>query len=334
MRVKSLLSALAAILILSGCMLPREEELLPPDLLRPEEVKFITIEVETGSIQDILEDHVIASSSVLYEMTFNNRSGFLAELAVRTGEAVSAGDVLARLDTGSLEIDIERQKLEIEKIKVTQEEIRVFGGSRFERRRAELNLEMAELLLTQLENEFANSSIVAPVDGEVVFLNTFRIGEFVAGRSVVLTIADPSHLQFEYSGAQTGRIRYGMDVEVSVGANIIPATVTMTPATAPAEDRDRFRNTVIITAKNQDDIPGGIRIGSFHNFNIHIEEKSDVIIIPSGSISNFMGQSFVQILEAGMRMERDIDIGIVTRLYTEVLSGLEEGELLIVGVER
>jgi len=334
MRVTILLIVSIIIGLLSGCMLPREEELLPPDLLKPEEVEFRTIEVERGTIQDILEDYVVAGSSIHYDMTFHNRSGFLAELDVRTGQMVEAGDILARLDTDSLEIDIQRQQIMVEKLTLSLEEITRTSGSRFARRHAELDLEMAELLLTQLEDELEKSTIIAPVDGEIVFLSSYRIGEFVPGRSIILTIADPAHIQFEYSGNQVLRIRQGMEADIVVDSQSIKASVSMIPSNVPQEDRDRYRNTVIFTAKNPAGIPAGVRIGSRYSFSIFMEEKNDVIIIPSTATSNFLGQSFVQILEDGMRTERDIDIGIVTRTHVEVLAGLEEGEMLIVGIER
>jgi len=334
MRIFTIFIALAIIFGLSGCILPVEEELLPPDLLRPEEIRFITAEVERGSVQDILEDSVLAGSSIHYDLTFQNRSGFLAELEVRPGQEVAAGDVLAKLDTGSLEIDIQRQKIEIEKRELGLEEVRRFGGTRFARRYAELDLELAQLLLQQLEEELEKSTIVAPVDGEVVFLNTFRVGEFVPGRSVVMTIADPRFVQFEYTGIHSGRIKQGMEAQIMVGVKTIPAIVTMIPSNIPIEERDRFRNTVIFSAINPDDVPKGIRIGSRHNFSILIDEKHDVIVIPSSALSTFMGQNYVQVLDNGMRSERDLDIGIMARTHVEVLNGLTEGELLIIGIER
>jgi len=315
-------------------MLPREEDILPPDLLRPEEVRFLTTEVERGTIQDILEDSIITVSSVHYEMTFSNRSGFLAELDVRAGQSVKEGDLLARLDTGSLEIDIQRQVIEIERRTLALAEVRRTGGSAFYRRNAELDLELAELTLQQMEEELAKSSIVAPINGEVIFVNTFRIGEFVPGRSVVLTIADPSQVQFEYSGTQIGRIRYGMEAEIIINSQRIPAKVSLTPSSVPQEDRDRFRNIVIFTVNDQNDLPQDLSLGSRNQFSIFIEEKRDVIVIPVTAMSNFMGQFYVQVLDNGLRTERDLDIGITTRTHVEVISGLEEGELLIVGVER
>jgi len=193
---------------------------------------------------------------------------------------------------------------------------------------------MAELTLEQLEDELAKSTIVAPVDGEIVFMGGYKIGEFVPGRSIVLTVADPNQIQFEYSGSQIARIRHGMEVDITVGTKNIPARVSMTPVNAPAEDRDRFRNTVIFSVNDPDDLPNNLKRGSRHKFRIFIEEKHDTIILPAGILSNFMGQNFVQVLEDGMRIERDVMTGIVTSTQVEILTGLNEGDLVIVGIER
>ena len=335
MRIKILIVLLSLLITLSGCFLPIEEELLPPDLLKPEEVNFRTIEVERGTIQNILEDSAITHASVTYDLSFGNRSGYLMELNASPGRSVSEGDVLARLDTGSLEIDIVRQRIEVEKRTLTFEEVRRSGGTRYARRHAELDLELAQLTLAQMEEELEKTTIKAPIDGEIVHVNLdLRIGGFVPGRAAIVTIADPTWLHFEYTGTYVNRIRHGMDVELVIDSKIYPATVTMTPASAPAEERDRYRNTVIISANNMDDLPDDLKRGTRLRFSIFIEEKHDAIIIPAGVLSTFMGQSYVQILEDGMRIERDIITGITTVTYVEILNGLNEGDLLIVGIER
>ncbi|MCL2425799.1 MAG: efflux RND transporter periplasmic adaptor subunit [Oscillospiraceae bacterium] len=333
-RASIIIFILISALLLSGCMLPREDELLPPNLLQPEEVIFQTIEVERGTIQDILEDFVTTASSIHYDMTFHNRSGFLVELNVRPGQDVQEGDVLARLDTASLYIDIQLQQIEVERQQLLHEDVIRFGGTRLARRLSELDLERAELRLQQLEDEMEKSTIIAPVDGEVVFLNNIGIGEFVPGRTVLMTIADPEFIQFEYTGTQTGRIRQGMEAEIQIGTQRIPARVSMTPTNAPEEERDRMRNTIIFTADDPNDLPHDIRIGTRFNFSIFMDEREDVIVVPISAVTNFMGQSFVQILENGMRTERDLEIGITSRTHVEVITGLTEGELLIIGIER
>ena len=334
MKVTAILVLFSLLFVLPGCFFPVEEDLLPPNLLKPEEIKFLTIEVERGTIQDILEDAVTVSSSVHYSLSFHNRSGYLLELNATTGKSVTAGEILARLDTGSLETDIIRQKIEVEKRTLSLEEVRITGGSRYARRFAELDLQLAELTLAQLEDDFEKSMIIAPIDGEVVFLGDFKIGGYVPGRSVIFNIADPTKLQFEYTGNLSARIRHGMEAQLRIGDKTVPATVTMTPVTAPAEDRERYRNTVILVANNADDLPDDIRRGSRHRFSIFMEEKTNAIVIPVSAMSTFMGQTYVQILENGMRTERDIDVGIRTDTHVEVLNGINEGDLLIVGIER
>jgi len=320
---------------LSGCIfLPQEEDLLPFDLLQPADITFTTMQVERGSIQNVLRDQSIAVSAVFYNMSFENRSGHLTEMSAMIGQSVTEGDVLARLDTGNLELDIRRQEIIVEKTELNLTEARR-SGSWFAMRQATLDLELANLNLQQLRDEYEKASIVAPHDGEIVFIADFRIGDFVPARRTVVTIADPNQIQFEYNGHHSRVIRYGMEGEITLESNLsIPVKVSMTPNTAPVEERERYRDTVLFTPINPDDVPDTIRLGRRYEFRIILEEKEDVIVLPRSVVSTFMGQYYVQVLEDGMRMERDLVVGIVTDREVEVLSGLEEDDEIITGIER
>jgi len=333
--ISAVLAALLLLCILSGCVfLPREEDLLPFDLLQPADVTFITMQAERGSIQNILRDQSIAVSALLHNLSFENRSGYLSELNVTYGQTVEEGEVLARLDTGSLELDIRRQEIQIEKIELSLEEARR-SGSRFGINMATLDLELANLTMQQLTEEYEKASITAPHDGEIVFLGDYRIGDYVPGRRTVMIIADPTQVQFEYNGQHSRVIRFGMEAEITLERDItIPVRVTMTPHEAPIEERDRYRDTIIFSPIYPDDMPVAVRLGRRFEFNIILEEKDDVIILPRGVVSTFMGQYYVQVLEDGMRMERDLVVGIVTSREIEIVSGLDEDDVIITGIER
>jgi len=405
------LAALAAALGMAcGCMfLPQEEELLPPDLLQPEEITYKTMLVPKGSIKDVMIDICVAGSSTRYDLSFHNRSGYLTELNVLLGQTVEKGQVIARLDTDNLEMDIQRQRLSVERLRLSIQEAGAAPDiseypalrARLDLRRAqielknleddmvrlrwdldyfeevtsrdlnnlsrdiqikkleieklelsieeagkgpdlseypvlyaELELEMALLTLRQLEDEFLKTTIVAPVDGEIVFINEYKIGEFVPGRRIVVTIADPTNMQFEYSGPNVRRIRHGMEADIIISGNPVPAKVSMTPNNAPLEEYDRYKDTIIFTPDNQEDLPESIRIGNRYEFNILLMEKHDVIVLPREAVSVFMGQYYVQVLDDGMRIERDLEVGIVTNREIEVVGGLSEDELIITGIER
>jgi len=319
-----------------GCeLLPREEELLPFDLLQPADVTFITMQPERGTIQNILKDQATAISAVQYNMTFENRSGYLAEMNVTFGSIVEEGDVLARLDTGNLELDIRRQEINIQKIELSIAESRRWGGQRYAIQQATLDLELANLTLQQLTDEYESASIIAPHAGEIVFLGELRIGDYVSARRTVMVLADPTQIMFEYSGQHARMLKYGMEAMIDLDTNLtVPVRVSMTANEAPVEERDRYRDTIIFTPLDQDDIPESVGLGRRFQFSIILEEKDDVIVIPRHVVSLFMNQHYVQILEDGMRVQRDLVVGIVTNQEVEVVRGLTEDDVIITGIER
>lgn len=320
----------------SGCMIfPHEENLLAPDLLQPVEVGFITMEVEVGSIQNIINDSVIALSSEFHQLSFHNRAGYLEEFHVRTGQDVAYGDVLARLETDVIEMDIKRQNLTIELLQLSLAEVRAMPQrSRFSIRRAELELEMAQLALEVLKKEYERTTITSPIDGVVMYTSAYGIGDFIPARSLMVSVADPEQIQFQYNGPRVRDIKLGMEVTIVIDDREVPARVTLTPDSAPVEKRDDYQNTVIITVNNPIDIPPTVDMGNRYQFSLMLEEKDDIIVIPADVVSVFMGQYYVQVLENGLRFNRDIVVGIVTRDYIEVVRGIEVGETLIIDTIR
>jgi len=314
---------------------PHEENLLAPDLLQPVVVEFITMDVEIGSIQNKITDSVVALSSELHQLSFHNRPGFLEEFPVRTGQSVLTGDVLARLETDVIEMDIRHQNLRIELLELSLAEARAMRHpTRFPVRRAELELEIAKLSLEMLEKEYERTTITSPIDGVVMFTAAYGIGDFVPVRSLMVTVADPEQIQFQYNGPRVREIKLGMEVTIIIDDREIPARVTLTPDSAPAEERDRYQNTVIFTVNDPAAIPATVTIGNRYQFTLMLEEKDNVIVIPADVVSVFMGQYYVQVLENELRYNRDIVVGIVTRDHIEVIRGIEAGETLIIDTVR
>jgi len=190
------------------------------------------------------------------------------------------------------------------------------------------------LTLEELEIEYERTAIVAPVDGVVMYTAPYGIGDFIPARSLVVSVANPEQIEFHYNGPRIREIKYGMEVALEIDDRVIPAKVTITPDTAPAEVRDQFQNTIVITADRPEDIPATVVMGNRYSFSILIEEADNVVVIPSDIVSVFMGQYHVQVLENGLRFNRDIVVGIVTRDHIEVVRGLEAGETLIIDTVR
>lgn len=64
--------------------------------------------------------------------------------------------------------------------------------------------------------------------------------------------------------------------------------------------------------------------------NIIIETKDNVLLVPSSAIQKKAGQNLVTILEKGKERQKRVEVGISSETQTEIISGLSEGETVVV----
>ncbi len=67
------------------------------------------------------------------------------------------------------------------------------------------------------------------------------------------------------------------------------------------------------------------------NVSIIIETKNNVLLIPSTAIQTQAGQSVVRILKNGQEQQIPVEIGLQNENQTEIISGLSEGDEVIIG---
>jgi len=74
-----------------------------------------------------------------------------------------------------------------------------------------------------------------------------------------------------------------------------------------------------------------LREGLTVTVSILVEERNDVLLVPNGAITSRGGQAYVQVVSPdGTTEERPVTTGLSDWQYTEVTSGLSEGEKIIV----
>lgn len=67
------------------------------------------------------------------------------------------------------------------------------------------------------------------------------------------------------------------------------------------------------------------------NASIILETKANVLLIPSTAIQTQAGQSFVRVLRNGREQQIPVEIGLQGDTQTEIISGLSEGDEVIIG---
>ena len=120
----------------------------------------------------------------------------------------------------------------------------------------------------------------------------------------------------------------GMRVKVDVGGVEHSGTIVMTPYGEPAVDEEnpRFEDSIIIKVE---ELPDGVDPGDSASIRIIFQEKSDVIIIPRAGLRTMGARNYVIVRKNEMNIEVDVEVGVETPTMVEIVTGLEEGDQII-----
>ncbi|NDF96312.1 MAG: hypothetical protein EB107_10860, partial [Proteobacteria bacterium] len=75
----------------------------------------------------------------------------------------------------------------------------------------------------------------------------------------------------------------------------------------------------------------GADIGMLARVQIIVQQKKDVLIIPTAAIRTVGKRRFVEYMDGSVKRSKNIEVGISTEQETEVLSGLEDGLVILAG---
>ena len=204
--------ALLAVL-LGGCfLLPQEEGVLPPPLLKTPEITYSTVTTKEAVIEDRVTVGGVFIYPSQYSLKFRFRAGPLRGIYVRYGDEVAPGQLVAELDTDRLQLDLRRQEIVLRKAELVAERARAQGADRFTTENADLDIELERLRLQQLQEELAKSQLRAPVAGEVVYIAPLSEGESVDAFRTVVQIADPSEVLLSYNGPKRSEFALGAEI--------------------------------------------------------------------------------------------------------------------------
>jgi RND family efflux transporter MFP subunit len=128
-------------------------------------------------------------------------SGRLTEILVQSGADVEAGQVIARLDSATEEIAVERARAEREDATAKVERMRQLrtsnAATQVQLTDAELVLRNAELSLHDAEVALERRSITSPISG-IVGILPIEAGNYVTSQSSIATIDDRSSILVDF----------------------------------------------------------------------------------------------------------------------------------------
>lgn len=334
-RIRQGIALGCALLALSGCsMFPQEEEALAPPLKQPVEVEYTTEEAVIGNITEEVSDTCTAVATQEYSLSFGERSGVLRSKEVVVGDTVTKGQVIARLDGGDAEAQLEQEKLNLEMLKINLERARAKGlpdtdtqGNQvnFDAQLVELQIKQSELNIQSLEKEIAETTVYAPIDGVVTYLTESNVGDNIPMRDVVCKVADVSSLNFEYTGSKVDKLVFGMDATLTIDGQEYAGKVSATRASVADDLKEEFGNKVRFSVEGAP----ALELGEKAQYKVVTATRENVVLVPRSAVTGSNGSYYVSIYKDGVRSERAVDVGILTSTQAEIVNGVDAGEQVI-----
>ena len=331
-----LFTAAIAIIIstFTGCyLLPKEEEALAPPLTKPAEVEYKTQEAERTDIakETIIQGKFRPANEVT--LSFEERGGILITAEGRYGQEVSEGDLLFALDTGGMEKELKIASLNLEKAQLYYERVKSRTSSTYDRRMAEIDMELRQIAYDDIALEIEKAKIYSPMEGIMTYMSNAEIGEYVEATKIMAKIADTGELRLIVEGDDAMKLDFGEPVKISFTASRekyeLEGEVVLSPLERPEDVQESFDDyTAIIEVKDFD--TSKIAINQTAKITVVEQSAEDVIVIRRNLIKNYLGRTFVYVLEDDVKVERDVEVGITNTVMAEIQKGLEEGDLIIV----
>jgi RND family efflux transporter MFP subunit len=242
-----------------------------------------------------------------------------AQLPLPSAEALKvAEDNLSRLQklTGLSnvpQVEFEKAKSEVNRLKALVE------TERIERDR---NLAMLDEAAKKLEAQMKNSEIRSPLDGLLTAIKTID-GELVAERAELFTVSSrKNYVRGEVDEEDVGEVKTGMEAIVQVYAFRTRQFRAKVSAIQPAADPETQRYTIVLELENP---PENLMAGMTGEMNIITGTHDNALLLPTRAL--VVDQALV--VKRGLIQSRTVKVGYRTLDFSEVLSGVTEGEHVV-----
>jgi RND family efflux transporter MFP subunit len=193
------------------------------------------------------------------------------------------------------------------------------------------NAGRTQAMVRSLASKVSDAEVRAPLAG-VVLARYVEAGEVVAVNQALFKVGDPRSLLLEVTidEADVGRVRDGSDGQpasrVAASLHAFPGRAFAGHVVKVMPDADREKKSYLAKVR-LDEAVAGLRSGMTAEVNILITERAGALLAPADAIKD--GQ--VWRVVAGRAERRKVSVGIHDLLRAEVLDGLDQGDLVVIG---
>lgn len=327
-------------------------------IVEQEEEEEEDFDLAVATRRDLIQTVVVRSQYKAAHMellSFDMDGELIHEVYVKEGDEVVRGQLLASLSAEGIEDEIEKLEYEIARIQLQLDQVLAQKQNEIdyeeltysytnqwhddrvahEERLAEIeesyvytiedyedSLYIANLRLTDLQAQLLTGKLYAGISGTVVYVMPDLQGSITEADKHIFTITNSDECMFMADYPEDAvYFEEGVPVmlEVSMG------TSAGTYEVMPKRIADGGLAFVVV-----DEESAQIQIGAKGMITIVLENRQDVLCIPPDALNSADDRYYVYVVDDNnCQQVKWVEIGLQNRDYVEIMSGLEEGDKVI-----
>lgn len=288
----------------------------------------------------LYKEKYISQSELETDRLTHHRAQLDWELAVASLELLQ--EYTSKRSLAELESDVDQKKMALERVKLQANADIVQAEADLKAKQTELRQQRSKL--EKIERQLANTKIVAPRDGLVVYATSvqgggrhrhtepLQEGQAVRERQelIYLPSAESMMAEVQVHESSLEKVRVGLPARVMVDALPEQVFVGRISNIAPLPDaQSAWLNPDLKVYPTQIRLEGShpeLRTGMNCQAEIIVEQHADVLYVPVQAVVRVGSEPTVYLRDGDDFLPRPIEIGLDNNSMVRVLAGLEPGQ--------
>lgn len=252
----------------------------------------------------------------------------LVEFAVKRGDRLKEGDVIAVFDSSSLDYDYNSQKI------LADDAYANYLATGSETARLEYEIQKKQLEYIQYQKDCF--TIRAPYDCIVTSVGDFVIGSVVGFGKEVCTVAKEDEI-YLYTNKDSSLFHVGMAVSAKFGTNKhYKARVVSVPEPGARSGKGSTNLNASVVMKFEDgeyerlaEEVNNVVSAGWATIIVPTVQKYNVMTLPEEAVAQFSGSTYCSILNNGLQVRIPVEVEAVYNGLSVIKNGLREGDEVV-----
>jgi membrane fusion protein, multidrug efflux system len=258
--------------------------------------------------------------------------GTITSLNAALGQEKPRGTIIATIDDKLKKLAVQTASISVAKLKKDLERYSNLykGGTITEQQLndAQNLYDNAEIQLEQAEKQLADATIKSPISG-VITKKQVEEGEYINIGSPIVTIVDISRLKIKLNVSEANVYQLKLNDKATITTDVYPGVTfegNISFISSQGDDSHNYPVEIVIPNNSK----YLLKSGTFANVMIKLPVAEEELYIPRESLLGSITDAEVYVAGNNKAILKKIVVGNGNDKYLKVISGLKEGEDVIV----